>query len=335
MSLPTSPRTRQRILSPELVARLVRFRLLAKRRVQGRYAGAHASRRYGASLDFADYREYVRGDDPRRIDLAAYQRLGRLLVKLYEAEDEAAVRIVVDLSASMGFGRKADVAREVTAAFAALAAAGQDRVRVLLAGAVPTSPTGSLHRGGSPETEQLDANSSGAGAGVDAGPWFRGPNALPAVEHRLLGVRPPAPAGAGGEPPGRADLVTAVRRARGEGPVGPVVLVSDLLFEGVDDVLRALASGRGDALVVHVVGREDLDPSDRGDLRLVDAETGQDVEVGIAEDVLDAYAAARDAWLDEVEAGCGRQGISYARVVDDASVEDLVLTTLRALGVVA
>ncbi|MBW3621326.1 MAG: hypothetical protein KY461_13865, partial [Actinobacteria bacterium] len=62
---------------------------------------------------------------------------------------------------------------------------------------------------------------------------------------------------------------------------------------------------------------------------------GQDVEVGIAEDVLDAYAAARDAWLDEVEAGCGRHGISYARVVDDHSVEDLVLTTLRALGVVA
>ena len=318
MSLPTAPpdraaprRATQRILSPELVARLVRFRLLAKRRVQGRYAGAHASRRYGASLDFADYREYVRGDDPRRIDLAAYQRLGRLLVKLYEAEDEAAVRIVVDLSASMGFGRKADVAREVTAAFAALAAAGQDRVRVLLAGA------------------------EGALASVDAGPWIRGPNALPAVEHRLLSVRPPAPASGDGEPPGRADLVTAIRRARGEGPVGPVVLVSDLLFEGVDDVLRALASGRGDALVVHVVGREDLDPSDRGDLRLVDAETGEDVEVGIAEDVLDAYAAARDAWLDEVEAGCGRHGISYARVVDDASVEDLVLTTLRALGVVA
>jgi uncharacterized protein (DUF58 family) len=306
----TAPATRQRILSPELVARLVRFRLLAKRRVQGRYAGAHASRRFGSSLDFADYREYVRGDDPRRIDLAAYQRLGRLLVKLYEAEDEAAVRVVVDLSASMGFGRKADVAREVTAAFAALAANGQDRVRVILAGAASATA-------------------------VDAGPWFRGPTALPAVEHRLLAVRPSDPATDGGSPPGRADLVLAVRRAHAEGPTGPVVLVSDLLFDGIDEVLRTLAAGRGDALVVHVVGREDLDPSERGDLRLVDAETGEDVEVGIADDALDAYAAARDAWLAEIEEGAGRHGIAYARVVDDASIEDLVTSTLRALGVVA
>jgi uncharacterized protein (DUF58 family) len=301
--MPTA--TPARILSPQLVARLARFRLVARRRVQGRYAGAHASRRFGASLDFADYREYVRGDDPRRIDLSAYQRLGRLLVKLYEAEDEAAVRVVVDLSASMGFGRKAAVAREVTAAFAALAANGQDRVRVLL-----------------------------AGAAVDAGPWFRGPTALPAVEHRLLAVAPPEPA-RDGQAPGRADLAAAVRQARGQGPTGPVVLVSDLLFDDAEEVLRALAAGRGDGLVVHVLGREDLDPSDRGDLRLVDAETGDEVEVGVAEDVLDAYAAARDRWLDDTEATCGRHGLGYARVVDDQSVEELVLSTLRALGVVA
>jgi hypothetical protein len=323
--------TRARILSPELVARLARFRLIAKRRVQGRYAGAHASKRYGASLDFADYREYVAGDDPRRVDLSAYQRLGRLLVKLYEAEDEAAVRIVVDLSASMGFGRKADVAREVTAAFAALAANGQDRVRVLLAGARRQDP--SQQRG--PQDVGGTANVSGPrSGGVDAGPWFRGPTALPAVEHRLLGVRPADPA-RDGRVPGRADLATAVRQARGQGPTGPVVLVSDLMFEDAEDVLRALASGHGDALVVHVLGREDLDPSERGDLRLVDAETGDDVEVGIAEDVLDAYADARDRWLDDIAALCGRHGIGYARVVDDQSVEDLVLSTLRSLGVVA
>ncbi len=250
------------------------------------------------------------------------------------------MRVVVDLSASMGFGRKAQVAREVTAAFAALAANGQDRVRVLLAGATPATPTAPTPA--PTETEFAPPSSRVAReqggklgqGGVDAGPWFRGPSALPAVEHRLLAVRPADPAG-DGQVPGRADLLTAVRRARGEGPTGPVVLVSDLMFEDAEDVLRALASGRGDALVVHVLGREDLDPSERGDLRLVDAETGLDVEVGIAEDALDAYAGARDAWLADTAALCGRHGIGYARVVDDQSVEDLVLTTLRALGVVA
>lgn len=300
---------RERLLSPRLVGELARFRLATRRRVAGRYAGAHPSRRFGSSLDFADYREYVAGDDPRRVDLSAYQRLGRLLVKLYEAEDEAAVRVVVDLSASMAFGRKARCASEIAAAFSALAASGQDRVRVLLAGAAGRDP-------------------------VDAGPWFRGPNALAAVEHRLLQVSPPEPRD-GGQPVGRADLAGAVRRAHGEGPVGPVVVVSDLLFEGWQDLVRGLAAGRGDALLVHLLGRGDLEPDERGDLRLVDSETGQDVEVGVADDALESYAAVRDAWLREVDAVAGQHGVAIARVVDDTPVEELVLTSLRRLGVVA
>lgn len=302
---------RERLLSPRLVGELARFRLAARRRVAGRYAGAHASKRFGSSLDFADYREYVAGDDPRRVDLSVYQRLGRLLVKLYEAEDEAAVRVVVDLSASMAFGRKARSAQEIAAAFAALAANGQDRVRVLVTGA-----------------------SGRTGDTVDAGPWFRGPNALAAVEHRLLAFAPPDHDG-GEEPVGRPDLGAAIRRAHGEGPRGPVVLVSDLLFDGWEDVLRGLAAGRGDALLVHLLGRDDLDPPERGDLRLIDAETGADVEVGIGEDALDAYAAVRDAWLADVDATAGRHGVAVARVVDDTPVEELVLTSLRQLGVVA
>ena len=293
------------LLPPALLAQLGQFRLANRHRVQGRYAGAHRSRRLGQSLDFADEREYVPGDDPRSVDLNASRRLGRLLVKLYEAEDEAAVRIVLDLSASMGFGRKVLAARQLTAAFAALAAGGQDRVRVLLVGA------------------------DGQGA-VEAGPWFRGPATLAAVTHRLVEAAPPPGDGA---PPGRAHLVAAVRQAHGEGPRGPVVLVSDLLFPGWQGVVRALAAGRGDAVLVHVLGREDLDPVLRGDLRLVDAETGEAVEVGIADDTLDDHRAARDAWLAEVEATAASHGIGYARHVDDQDVADLLLHDLRGLGV--
>jgi uncharacterized protein (DUF58 family) len=292
-----------RILPPQVVAELARFRLVARRRVAGRYAGAHASKRFGSSLDFADYREYVAGDDPRRVDRSAFLRLGRLLVKLYEAEDEAAVRVVVDQSASMAFGRKLEVAREVSAAFSALAANGQDRVRILLAGT----------------------------DGVDAGPWFRGPSALFAVEDRLLRS---APVRGDGQPPGRPDLVGAIRRAR-QGPRGPIVVVSDLLFEDWDEVVRAASAGRADALLVHVLGREDVEPSERGDLRLVDAETGADVEVAVSEATLDSYTATRDAYLAEVEQVCGQHGVAYARVIDDQRVETLVLETLRRLGVVA
>ncbi|HEX2028457.1 MAG TPA: DUF58 domain-containing protein [Nitriliruptorales bacterium] len=301
-----------RLLPPEVLTRLARLRLATRRRVHGRYAGGHTSRRHGSSLDFADHREYVAGDDPRRLDVSAYQRLGRLLVRLYEAEDEAAVRIVVDLSASMGFGRKAAAAREIAAALTAVAANGQDRVRVLVA----------------------------TRNGVDAGPWYRGPSALPAVESRLLAAVPDGATPVGARPgtdsgaAHGADLRAVLARAHGEGPVGPVVLVSDLLFEGWEQTLLALASGRGDALLVHLLGRDDLEPSLRGDLRLADAETGAEVEVGIAEQALADHAAARDRWLAEVEAVCGRRGIAYALLTDDVAVEELVTGALRRLGVV-
>lgn len=303
------------LLPPELLARLAQFRLSNRHRVQGRYAGSHRSRRLGQSLDFADEREYVPGDDPRSVDLNASRRLGRLLVKLYEAEDEAAVRVVLDLSASMGFGRKVLAARQLTAAFAALAAAGQDRVRVILVG----------HAAGGAERREHARRQQ-----VDAGPWFRGPATLPAVTHRLLDAAPPS---GDGDPPGRAHLVAAVRQAHGEGPRGPVVLVSDLLFPGWEGVVRALAAGRGDAVLVHVLGREDLEPALRGDLRLVDAETGEATEVGISDDTLEDYRAARDAWLAEVEATTASHGIGYARHVDDHDVADLLLHDLRGLGV--
>lgn len=284
----------ERVLAPATVARLSRLRLATRRRVQGRFVGAHPSRRFGSSLDFADYRPYVPGDDPRSVDRHAYARLGRLLVKLYEAEDEAALRVVVDCSASMGYAAKAAKAREVAAAFVAVAASGGDRARVIL-----------------------------AGERVDAGPWLQGGTALPAAERRLLDA----------SFAGVADLEAAVRRARGEGPRGPVVLVSDLLMGGWEEAVAALAGT--DATCIHVLGRDDLEPSLDGDVRLVDAETGVELEIGADERALAAFASARDGWLAAVDRAAGTRGVALARMVaDGADIEALLAVELARLGVI-
>ena len=284
------------VLDPALVARLGRLRLGGRRRVEGRFAGSHASRRYGASLDFADYREYVPGDDLRRIDVHAYARLGKRLIKLYDAEDEAALRVVVDLSASMGYGGKLSYAQQVAAAFAVIATGGGDRIRLLLAGDT-----------------------------VDAGPWFRGATSLPAVDARLNA----AVAGGG------ANLPAALRQAIGDGPRGPVVLISDLLFEGWEGAIDALGLGRADTCLVHVLARTDIAPDLDGDLRLADAETGAEVEVGVAAAALDDYAAVAARWLADVERAAGARGIAYTRLVDDDALEPFLLARLPAAGIVA
>ncbi|WPD18638.1 DUF58 domain-containing protein [Thermaerobacter composti] len=119
-------------LDPATVALLNRLRLLGRRPLAGRMAGPHRSRRKGSSLEFADYREYVRGDDPRRLDWRALARLDRPYVREYADERDRTVHLLLDGSASLGFGGKDRRLRELAAAFAYVALRHGDRVEVTL-----------------------------------------------------------------------------------------------------------------------------------------------------------------------------------------------------------
>src|SRR5213593_989104 len=121
------------LLTPELLRRLEQFQLLAARRAKSSSRGERRSRARGQSVEFADYRTYVHGDDFRYLDWNLYGRLERLFLKLYEEERELPVRIFIDSSESMTFGepRKFDFARQVAAAIGYVALCGFDRVSVI------------------------------------------------------------------------------------------------------------------------------------------------------------------------------------------------------------
>src|SRR5438876_540145 len=120
------------LLTPELLRRLEQFQLLAQRRAKSTSRGEGRSRARGQSVEFADHRSYVPGDDFRYLDWNLYGRLDRLFLKLYEEERELPVRIFLDASESMTFGepRKFDFARQVAAAVGYVALCGFDRVSV-------------------------------------------------------------------------------------------------------------------------------------------------------------------------------------------------------------
>src|SRR5437762_7896609 len=124
---------RNTLLSPELLRRLEQFQLLAARRAKSSARGERRSRARGQSVEFADYRTYVPGDDFRYLDWNLYGRLERLFLKLYEEERELPVTIFLDASESMTFGapRKFDFARQIAAAIGYVALCGFDRVSVL------------------------------------------------------------------------------------------------------------------------------------------------------------------------------------------------------------
>src|SRR3954454_9564911 len=134
------------LITPELLRRLEQFQMLAQRRAKSSARGERRSRARGQSVEFADHRNYVSGDDLRYLDWNLYGRLDKLFLKLYEEERELPVTIFLDASESMTFGTpiKFDFARQIAAAVGYVALCGFDRVTVC---PFPDNPNESALRG--------------------------------------------------------------------------------------------------------------------------------------------------------------------------------------------
>jgi len=278
------------LLSGELRSRLERLSLVTRRRVIAQWAGRHSSRHKGESLDFADYRQYVPGDDFRRIDHNLWARLGVLLVRQFEAEEELPLRVVLDASRSMGFYRKLEVARVLAGMVAYLGLAGGDRVQVYAL--------------------------AGAGAPLlQMGPAGRHLSRWPQLEAWLEGIS----AGGGGE------LAPTLRKLAGEGVArGALVLVSDLLSPDFGPALDGLGVGAG-GVVLHVLAAEELDPGLAGDLRLADSESNDELEVSTSEEAMRRYRKALENFATEAAGRSRRAGLDYVLVpaTDDAPMQVL------------
>lgn len=282
------------LLDPRLLARLEALQLGTRRRLAGHLAGEHRSPRHGSSLDFADYRDYHPGDDFRRIDYHLYARLDVLLLRLFEAEDEVQLRLLVDTSGSMATGGKLIQAARVAAALGFVALVRRDPV--------------TLH------TFPLDRPA----------PRFTGRAAASALFAALGRLQP------GGETRFAAAATHLLSRP---GPPGLTVVCSDLLTPDWEAGLARLPARGADLIVVHVLAPEDLRPELVGDMDLIDAEHGGRVAVSLSPEAVDAYARMASDWVDEVAARCRRAGAAYVRVMAGDDLEPLLLGTWRQSGV--
>lgn len=283
------------MLSTAALARLERLQLVTARRLAGDIAGEHRSTRHGSSLDFADFREYVPGDDSRRIDLHQLARLDVLRVKVYEGIDDLTVRMILDASGSMAFHGKFTAATDVVGGIAAVALANGDAM------SLTTLP--------------------------DAAPprRFRGRDGVRALVDHLARIEP-------GGPSPFVDTARAVLSQRG--PAGMVVVVSDLLAPEWREAISTLPMRGADVLVVHVMADEEARPELVGDLALVDSETGQRVPVSLTPERLQQYRERHAAWRDEVRSRVLQVGGRYLPVHTGDDVEDLLVRSWRRIGVV-
>ncbi|HET7539692.1 MAG TPA: DUF58 domain-containing protein [Polyangiaceae bacterium] len=285
------------LLDPAFVRELEALRRRLSVTVQSGGAGERASRRRGSSAEFQDHRPYAPGDDLRRVDWAAFARTGEPVLKLFRAEEDSVLRLLLDASGSLAFGspQKFEVARRVAAAIGYLALANGQRVQVLVARQPAQSSPRGLERVGAPR---------------------RGRDALAALLRDLS-----EPRAGGAASLSRAIEQTLQLAAR----PGLLVVVSDFLDPGM--VTKAL--GHGSALghqvaLIQVLAREEVEPSYDGDYALVDSETGSEVELSMDAAAVDAYVARLAGLVDELRAWSRKHRASFVRMTNDEALEGAV-----------
>jgi uncharacterized protein (DUF58 family) len=287
------------LLDPPTLRQLEGLALQVRRAVSGQMGGERRSAARGRSVEFADFRSYTAGDDFRLIDWNAYARLDRFMLRLFVAEQELPLSIFVDLSGSMDWGRpnKAATARRLAGAIAYVALAALDRVRLTVFAAGPTS-------GGAP---------------------YRGRRAASGLFSRLQSF----PAGG---PTDYAKLVWPIARQR----PGMTVFISDGLGESpIDPALAALGSARQEGAVIQLLAPQEVAPDWNGDARLRDAETGVEREFTLTPLTRTAYVDALGRRTREIELSAHRRGLRFVQLSTDQPIEDMVLRTLRRLGLLS
>jgi uncharacterized protein (DUF58 family) len=288
------------LLEPEFLARLEQLELVSRKIFLGRMKGERRSKRKGQSVEFADYRNYVVGDDLRFLDWNLFARLDRLFIRLFMEEEDLHFYLLIDNSLSMDFGTptKLHYAKQVAAALGFIGLVNMDRVVV----------------------EVFNENI------VQSMRPARGKRSLWRLLEFLSKI----------EPAGGSDLARSLRtfslKCSGS---GIVVILSDFMDKaGYEEALRYLVARHMDTYVIQILSQEEVDPEILGDLKLVDIEDEDVAEITVSGPLIKRYKQNLAAYRAELYDFCTRRGISCLFTSTDVPFERLVLTSLRQRGLV-
>lgn len=283
-------------LSPSELRTFEQLRPNPRRTFTGQTRGERLTKSKGISIEFADYRDYAHGDDLRHLDWNVLARLETPVIKTYQDELDLAVYLLLDVSLSMSFGdpSKLDAAKRLAAAFGLSALCSQDAIyrRTLGARAAPL-------------------------------PSLRGRAAFPKLCNWLNGIQ------ANGNQP----FSTSIREFLGTGArPGIAVILSDCMDPDAVASLRLMASRRHEVWLVHVLSEPELDPDLEGDLKLVDSENGQTVEITANSIALDLYKKNLKRHCEALAAECVRLGGHYGLFPAGSDLNGFASRILRREG---
>jgi uncharacterized protein (DUF58 family) len=278
---------------------LARLQIVSRRAFSGQNRADRLAHKRAHGLEFADHRAYVAGDDFRHIDWSASKRLSRLLLRLFDEEQDLPVYLFLDSSGSMAARGKFDQARRIAAALCYIGLAEYDRVTI--------APFGSA----------LDHE-------ITTG---RGKGRIFEIFEQLEALKPQ----------GATSLIDTFKAFAGRRrPRGVTVVISDFLDPaGFERPLLMLSRLGHDVFVVHVTAGADRDCADLGDIRFVDAETGEWQDIELTSELAAAYLRAWDAHTADLETLCDRYRLAYVHADANQPIEDIILRTFRLGGFLA
>jgi uncharacterized protein (DUF58 family) len=300
---PIRPKSIEDLLNSELLAKLDPLDLTSKRVFFGKLKGERRSKKRGQSVEFADHRPYVSGDDTRHIDWNIFARLDNLFLKLFLEEEDLSLSIVIDASESSDCGDPSKFLFMQKAAMA-IGYVGLVNLNRVTATALGPAEGGVMSR---------VTDLRGKRRTMDLARWI-----------------------CSLEPGGNFSFKEAAERvARSRRGKGVMLVFSDFFFkEGFESGLRMLVGGGYDVFLVQVLSPQEVDPPMTGDLRLKDVEDGDLAEVTISAPLMKRYKANLAAYCQELNQFCMRRDMQMLTVKSDTPIDVLLLDYLRKRGVV-
>jgi uncharacterized protein (DUF58 family) len=298
MPLTSAPSKSDLLLDPSFMARLDQLDVMSRKLLAGKMKGERRSKRRGQSVEFADFRNYVVGDDLRFIDWNIYARLDRLFLKLFLEEEDLSLYVLLDVSKSCDYGEpnKALYLKKVAAALGYIGLVNYNRVSMVAMADGVVAETGAM-RGRRRVAQMLDFVSklqpTGASHFTESCKRF-------ALAHRQKGVC--------------------------------VVLSDFFIKEGFEEGLKYVAGGKYDLFAVQCLSPQEIDPDLQGDLKLRDLEDDDMAEVSITQPLIKQYKANLNAYCLQLKEYLTRRGGTYLFSSTAVPFDTLVLNYLRERG---
>ena len=287
------------LLDPGEIRLLEGMRLMPRKVTGGKIRGDRLTRKKGVSIEFADFRDYVDGDDVRHLDWNVLARMQTPVIRTYQDEEDIAVYLLLDCSPSMEFGDppKLQFGKKLAAALSYLTLSGGDALHLIAACAPPSHTRASR----------------GRSSFFKADSWLAAQSASAS----------------------RSLSESLYAFVSGKFRSGLVYVLSDGLDPKIIESVAQL-SGRGhEVSFVQILAREEIDPDIEGDLRLIDCEDETSVDITATSQALKEYRRNLEEHCAKLAEACVRYGGRYARMTSDGALDSFVKDTLRREGWVA